>query len=236
MDNAIAGLIGVGVGAGLTLWNEKLKWDRQRKADDLKWVREGQVRYNADRVEAYATFLRLGKALATANWEAPDPPDTTELTIAYYRVELLASPRVRAAAHEYNGQLIAPALAKKLNYQNQGPKSQAIIDAFWPDSIPDVERWGQPADPEKWAKMLEQAKREPILVDGKPSIHTVLKTLHAEQVFMEAVREELGVAPPAQVIPETGKPTGPRWRPFRRKPRKNSAALENAASSENEGP
>ncbi len=237
MDSAIAGLIGVGVGAGLTLLNEKLKWNRQREADDLKWMRESQVRYNSDRVEAYAAFLRAGKAVMDSDWKAPVLPDETEFTVAYYRIELLAFPPVRTAAAAYKGAINLPLVMKRLNLHFQTPQGQQALDILRQSPIQGAtEPSSQDPATARWlAESREKAASEPIFSNGKPSISTLFKVSEAEKALMEAMREELGVASLSQVIPETGKPTGPHWRPFRRKPRKGSAAPGNTASSENAG-
>ena len=52
-------------------------------------------------MKAYATFLRLGKELVGTGKATDALPDNSEFTVAYFSVELLASPPVRAAAEGY---------------------------------------------------------------------------------------------------------------------------------------
>jgi hypothetical protein len=51
------------LGFGLSQLTERVKWSRQREADDLRWQREQAVRHSRDRLEAYAAYSRFSDAL-----------------------------------------------------------------------------------------------------------------------------------------------------------------------------
>lgn len=224
MDSATAGLIGIAVGAGITMLNERVKWGRQRQADDLKWERESQVRYNADRVTTYATFLRTGHELVETGWKDGTPPNLTEFTIAYYSVELLASPPVREAAKAYHETL---GLAR---FESRVQQLMRAIDP--PRQNEEAAPGPGPAAVGAWDEKNTQTEADTILDSlGHLSFSTRKKLLGIQTALLEAIRAELGVAALAAMPTERAKRPIAQWRPFRRKAANKNAAPEGGAGA-----
>lgn len=223
---ASAGLVGAGIGGGIALLNGRLQARRQREADDLKWMRESRVRYNTERVDAYAAFLRLGQELETADWTSPGPPDATGFTVAFYRVEILASSPVRVAAAQYHSALISPILSSKMHHAVSSAETQEWVRRV----AQQPQAPSNPATAQWFNEMMATVNANPIVnADGRMSLSAILNVLDTQKVLLEAIRKELGVASLEGVAPKQAMPPVSRRRPFRRKKANANATPESGA-------